>query len=136
MIKLREAKEEDKNLILNSFLKSYFSTMTGYKPESEVFYPCHQKALERLVKNGSCIFVVAASEEDEDIIYGWACFGLDKTLHYVFVKELYQKMGIGTRLIRHMMKDKKDLTVSHWNKNCAILKRKFKLKYNPYKFYN
>ncbi len=133
MIKIREPRDSDKNLILSSMLKSFFGTMTGYKPDSEVFFREHQKIIESLIQKGQVVFVVACSEEDEDIVYGWSCFGIDKTLHYVYVKELCQKMGIATRLIKHVVKDADHLTVSHWNKNCSILRRKFKLKYNPYK---
>ena len=136
MIKIREFKEEDKNFILSSFLKNYYSSMPGFKPESEVFFPNHQKQLEKLYSNGDIVVVVACLDDDEDLIIGYAIFGLDKTLHYVLVKESYKKMGMATRLIRHVIKDRKELVVSHYVPNCQILKRKFKLIYNPYKFFS
>lgn len=135
MIKLRGYQPEDKNFIFDSYLRNYYSSMTGYKPESSVFFPGQQRLLEKLIENDNAVFVIACSSDEPDIIFGWSLFSMDKTLHYVFVKEAYRRMGLSSKMLRHVLKEKTDLVVSHWNKDCAILRRKFKLVYNPYKFY-
>lgn len=139
MIKLRDLKEADVPFVMDTLIRSYSNVktgITGERPVKDSIATFYNKHLGRLYEQGAIICTVACSAEDDDLIFGYAIFGLDRTLHYVYVKGPFRKMGIATKLIRHMVRDRSDLVVSHWTRGgCDILRKKFKLTYNPYKFY-
>ena len=135
IFKIRDFKEDDTNFVISTWLRSYYSNKTGYKESSKVYYPEHQKQIKKLWNDGKLVCLVAVSPEDEEVILGFAVFGMDYTLHYVCVKEIYKKLGVGKGLLKRFYKDRKEVTVSHWTKDCAILNKIYSLNYNPYKFF-
>jgi hypothetical protein len=135
MIPIREFKEADTNFVISTWLRSYYSNQTGYKEKAETFYACHQKQIKKLWNSKDLLCYVAHDPNDEDIIFGFAVFGTDYTLHYVCVKEIYKKMGVCKALLTKFYKARDEITVSHWTKDCAALKKLYKLNYNRYKFF-
>lgn len=135
MIKLRDFRAEDRNMILDTFLKSYYFNMTGKKPATKAYFSSHAKILENLYETNQIVVLIACLDEDEDIILGYSIWGLDKTLHYVYVKESYQRMGIASKMLKLMLKDRSEIVVSHFTKDIKHFQGKYKLTYNPYKFF-
>ena len=95
-IKIRQFKEEDTNFILSSWIKSSYSNITGYREK----YGNYHKGLETIIKrkyaNGEIVPYIACLDDDVDFILGFAVFGTDYTLHYVFVKEAFKRLGIAS----------------------------------------
>lgn len=134
-IKIRELRPNDMSFVLSSWIKSFYAGGTGYKEARSVFHKGMESIIRRNISAKNFIVLIACLEEDEDAIFGYAAFGLDYTLHYVFVKDIYRKVGIAKRLLRHMLKDKKEITVSHWTQDMKIIKKMYNVTYNRFKFY-
>ena len=134
-IKIRGFKPEDINFILDSWLKSYFKNQTGYKEDGKVFFSSHQKQIEKLFNDGRLVVQVACLPDDDDIILGFAVFGTDYSLHYISVKQSFQRLGIARMILRSFYKDRSEITVSHWTKDIQHIKRIYKVNYNRYRFF-
>ena len=93
-VAFRDAVADDLHFLLSSWLKSYRSSSKTWDIESVPFFDSQrgQKAVVlRLLSN--CPVVVACHPIHTDQIYGWLCHG--DAIHYVYVKEEFQRMGIG-----------------------------------------
>lgn len=134
-IKIRPFGPDDVNFIMDFWLRTYYSKLTGYKPSSKVFFSCHQKQIEKLNSSGLINCQIACLPEDENVILGFAVFGGDYTLHYVGVKESFKRLGVCKHLLRSIYKDRSEVTVSHWTKDIQYIQKIYKVNYNPYKFY-
>lgn len=98
---IRKALPNDVPFITNSWLKSYRDSreVQGI-PNNQYFYHQH-KLIEALVPRS--IVIVAAMKSDPHIIMGWLCAEVADTallLHYVYVKNDYRRMGIGSGMLR------------------------------------
>jgi hypothetical protein len=120
---------------MDFWLRSYYANMTGFKPNSRIFFPLHQRQIEKLYKDESIICQVACLPDDEDVILGFAVFGNDYTLHYVGVKETFKNLGVCKELLKSIFKDRAEITVSHWTKDIKHIQKLYKVNYNPYRFY-
>jgi len=134
-INIRDFKPEDTNLVMDMWLRSYYANMTGYREDGKVFFSNHQKQIEKLNSEEKLVCQVACSSEDEDIIFGFAVFGTDYTLHYVAVKETFKRLGVASLLLKSFYKDRREVTVSHWTKDVNHIKKIYKVNYNRYRFF-
>jgi hypothetical protein len=134
-IAIREFKPEDMNFILDAWIKSAYSNITGYKERKSVFHKGMESIIKRKLSDKSMLVFVACEESEPDFILWFAAFGTDYSLHYVFVKEVFKKIGVSKMLLSNFYKNKKEITVSHW---CDGLKhiKGFDLEYNRFKFFN
>lgn len=132
---IREFRDEDTNFVISTWLRSFYSNQTGYKEPSKVFFHEHQKQIKKLWNDKKLFCYLAVSPEDEDIILGFAVFGIDYTLHYVCVKEVYKRLGVARALLNMFYKNRSEIITSHWTKDCAHLNKIYKLNYNRYRFY-
>ena len=135
MIKLRELCSDDVNFVIKAFIRNYYANAQGKKPKADLFYQNHSEQLKALHADGKIFCVIACSSDDPALIFGFAIFGIDRTLHYVLVKESYQRLGIASKLIAHIIKDRKEIVISHFTKDINYFKEKYKLIYNPYKYF-
>lgn len=98
---IRKAIPEDIPFITNSWLKSYRqSGDVKMIPNNQYFHYQH-KMVEHLVPKS--IVLVAADKDDMGIIKGWICAEVIPNallLHFVYVKNDYRRMGIGSALLR------------------------------------
>ena len=135
-IVIRDFKESDTNFLLSAWIKSSYSNVTGYKERYGVFHKGMEAIIKKKYQAKELIPYVACLDSDEDLILGFAVFGTDYTLHYVFVKEAFKKLGICNQLLSFMYKNKKEIIVSHWCKDIAHIKKNYKVEYNRFKLYN
>ena len=99
-VAIRPADSGDVGLIYSSWLKSYWDA----RPPAlrgvprEVFFSDHghHGVITRLLPRSSVL--VACEPEDPSEIYGWLCAS-PRALHYVYVKELWRRKHVATRLI-------------------------------------
>ena len=93
-MKLRLGKEEDFNFVISSWLKSSrhrFKQLTN----EDYFDPYKEKIIDLLQEAD----VVVMEDEENDLILGFIAFTPEDTVHYVYVKYAFRKMGIAKALI-------------------------------------
>ncbi len=130
-LKLRKANPSDHNLIFKTWLRSYAGSTFANDIDASVYFSEHNELIKKVLFRVDV--VCAVSEDDETQVIGWmACEfnGLD-ILHYMAVKKLYWKMGVGRMLIQEL---KPSFIYTH---NTELFQKSFAGKniYNPYLFY-
>jgi GNAT superfamily N-acetyltransferase len=93
----RSYHEDDRNFILNSWLKSYKDSMVCKEIPSEIYYET-QRELVSKVLDGAQVLVACSPESDKQI-FGYIAYEHPGLIHYIYVKFPYRKFGIGTSLM-------------------------------------
>ncbi|MDQ3023239.1 MAG: hypothetical protein M3R04_02460 [bacterium] len=104
---IRECRESDLPLVLNSWLRSYRNEDAVRTVTNEIYYSevVGQKArILDLMAHGRT--VVACDLDDADSVFGWACSSIahpgvsvPPVMHYVYVKQAYRGNGLGRALL-------------------------------------
>jgi len=118
--KLRDWKQADLPLILNSWIKSMgrqYLTRYAHK------YAGHQHdRIMRLLTRKRLVIKVACAVDDDDEIFGYIVGEpVDRIAHYAFVKSAFQKWGVGTTLYRVMFGDH-PVVCTHWTFDMTSMK--------------
>lgn len=133
-ILLRPANAEDVGFIFNSWLKSFRNSEYASEIPNEIYFSEHHKLIERLLQKYEVI--VAANPEDPSQIYGFICAGLTDgvfTLHYVYVKHTFRRMGIGAALLNAFEHDPEFAAIyTHKSRSAKHLAKKYNFIYHPY----
>lgn len=133
-ILLRPANSEDVPFVFNAWLKSFRNSQFAKPMLNEIFYAEHHKVIEKILNHYDVI--VACNEEDKSQIYGFICAGYTEnifTLHYVYVKQPFRKMGIGTALLNGFEHTPEYTSVyTHQSKLAERLAEKYNMIYHPY----
>lgn len=132
-IKIREAKLEDVAFIMATWLRSFYSDMKHPKPPRAMYFKNHHQIIEFNQHRFNAW--VACSETDEDLIFGYLVFDENSIIQFGYIKEVYRKLGIFTKLVKHLKGESKDLEYSHHTKDCYYFSSKYNLIFNPYSFY-
>lgn len=131
LYKVRDAKYEDHNFILATFLRGlYYGDSWFSGIEKNVFMQNYKPVAETLLSLKTTI-QVACLPEDEDVILGYSILSHDfQTIHWVYVKNRWRKKGIAKALL-----PKYPSTVSHLTSVGKELLHKFESKptFNPFK---
>lgn len=112
VIKIRKAKKEDINFVYSAWLRCYSNnspiTQRYVRKESQKkedfeqaranFFDTHQKILDTLLSKDNMEVLIACDDQDEDLIYGFSALE-PGIIHFVYVKQPFRKMGIGTKLL-------------------------------------
>jgi len=133
-IRIRKAEGSDISFIFSSWLKSYRDSYFAENITTTIYYAEHHKVIERLLKG--CDVYVACNDNDVAELYGFICGerieGLF-VLHYVYVKQMYRSLGIGTMLLNMYDHDSSTAALyTHHNKLAAKLSSKYNLVHSPY----
>ena len=134
-----------RNFIFNSYLKSWQCEERNSRLHKAVYYSIQMPIIERIMKYGSVI--LAANPEDPTIYFGYLLYeqkllqdaetGEDivrPCIHYIYVKHIYRKCGIGSQLFsayKHNEKLSGDILCSHSNWNFEKYEDRLKLICNP-----
>jgi hypothetical protein len=133
----RKFHEDDKNFVINSWLKSYskYSEAPG-----DVFYHEHHKLITSFIESltdPENVIMIACDIDDTDVIYGYVAYQKNTVpiIHYIFVKELFRKLNIAKELMSYPLESTTTpIIISHLTpKGRFLLKDKYF--FNPYKFY-
>jgi len=105
-IKIRLATDTDYPLIYSSWLKSFADADQARLVTKSVYYQEHHALIDKLIAK-KALFFVACSKHDDDHVYGWICVNLaskPQVVHYVYVKQIYRKIGIANYLMEMVQK--------------------------------
>lgn len=140
LLNIRQACDADRNLILNSWLTSYYEqerehTFRGVT--KNCFMAHHRETILEVL--GRSLVFCASDRHDPTQIYGWICIepedsSGEQVLHFVYIKYPFRHMGICKTLLNHALGT---------GRFCFTHKPTFGLakflfdnaKYNPYRFF-
>lgn len=104
--KLRIASPGDHASIFSDWLRSARSAATYRGIPSVVYFYWGHLMVEALLADVGVTWLVACASDDPTKIYGWLCgqradaaSGDQAIVHYVYVKKLYRRVGIASRLM-------------------------------------
>lgn len=112
IIRLRKAEIEDIPFVTNSWLASYRKSLDCRGIPNTEFYHYEHQILENLIPDS--MLVILCPEHDHDHIWGWGCYQVIEqgdtgqrlkvlVLHYVLVREAYQKLGLARQLVDNIL---------------------------------
>lgn len=133
-ITMRPHKDEDKDFIFSSWLKSFvgLSLMTRGIPR-KIAFNMQKKVVEACVDRASII--VATPNDDPDLILGYVVFERFKgevICHYIYVKASYRRLGLAKTFLDIVRLGKaQPVITTHMTELGMNLKRE-NLIYNPY----
>lgn len=137
VIRIRKATEEDIPFIFNSWLKSYRNSMFAKPIANQIYFTEHHKVIENIVKHNEVL--VACSNQDPSEVYGYCCAGrVDGifSVHYVYVKHSFRRMGIGKTLLSNFNYDPTLASLfTHHTRIGDKLSQKYNMIYHPYVIY-
>lgn len=129
---IREARVDDVNFIINSWIKSFEKYM--YLVPKPMYYAGQRKLITRVMARGKCF--VASNHENRDQIFGWIIYESiadTEVLHYVYVKHPYRRYGIGNQLLQIMRRDNSiPCIATSITPYLDYVKKKWNIVYNPY----
>ena len=137
LVKLRPYNEEtDKSFIFATWLRAYYHgngwrkgsqrssdapiDLIGTIPKHD-FMITYQKVIEALLKKSQ--INIACLKEDDDVILGYSVSQGD-ILHWVFVKDLWRKIGVSkmliakeTKFVTHLTRLGRNIKPNEWRYN-------------------
>lgn len=139
-LKFRTRDDSDRNFIFASWMRSFRTGSTWAKEiPAEIYSTRHSQLINDLLTNSGS--VVACSSDDPDQIFGFGIYqpSTDNIaiVHWVYVKEMYRKLGIGEQIFRQCLISarhdfKMPVAVTHSTYNLEWATEKYNLVYNPY----
>lgn len=136
---IRLGKQSDKSFILDSWLKAHKKSHTHRDVPDEIYYH-HQEPIINSLLSQSFV-IVACSPQDPDQILGYCIAQPSQggvcVVHWINVKQVYRKLGIGTVLLseaktRCNAKPSLPVVMTHISKAYKWLEEKWEIAYSPY----
>ena len=125
-------KASDFNFIIHSWLKSYQDTPVCRDIPGPVYFAGQGSHIEEILRNPETIGMIICAKDDPDQIMAYAIFDNKvPVVHYVYVKNVFRKRGLGRMLFDIMRNHHKDKRL-HCTHFSARLKKKPYLVFNPY----
>lgn len=136
----RDYREDDEGFLYNSWLRSFRDgSKWAEEIPGQIYFANHKQVIARLLQDSG--IVIAANPESDDQIFGYGVYqpmsGGVTVLHYLYVKQPYRRLGIGTaltRVIKQLSAHDPELPMvaSHVSGMWDRLRVKWNLVYNPY----
>lgn len=96
-ITIRRAHSGDLAFIYNSWLRSFKGSRDKHV-DADTYFEGHHELIGDLLDSTNTTVLIARPVDDADTILGW-CVKTNDTLHYVYVKEAFRRMGIARALV-------------------------------------
>lgn len=130
LYKIRSPVANDFNFIMATFLRGlyYGDSWFSFIPK-DIFMDNYKKIASAIVTGTNTRIKIACLNDDENTIIGYSVGSADgKTIHWVYVKSVWRKQGIGSSLVP------KDIdTITHLSALGKSLMHKYKCQFNPFK---
>ena len=124
---VRQVDETDLPFIFSTWLKGLYHGNELYgKTNQDLFYSKYHKVIEALLKVSEV--KIACLQDEPDVVLGYSV-ALGNTLHWVFVKKAWRKLGISKSLVNPTI-----TTVSHLTKVGESIAKKKDWTFNPFLF--
>lgn len=124
-VTVRPPEPADINFLLSTMLKGlYYGSKFWALVDQEAFFSNYEPFIKNLMLKSQ--ISIACLDDDQDVILGWSIYS-GETLHFVFVKKSYRKLGIGSLLFPEGI-----TTVSHITDMGDSIRKKKNLKFNPF----
>lgn len=135
----REA--EDKNFILNSWLKSYRRAPASQYVESDLFFTKHKALIESILADEATeVKVLVLDDADRNFIIGYAVTtvpsvpegvveGPGTLVHWVYIKDTFRGLGLTKSLLPSPTKS---VRASHMTQSGNVLAQRKGIVYDPY----
>lgn len=108
-------KDRDEGLVYHSWSNSYREAVQHRWGDIPLYsyYKRMRASIDALLARGAEV-KIACDPDDQNLIMGWAC-AEPPALHYVYVKEVYRRQGIGASLVRACgLSSSQVIPCSHW----------------------
>lgn len=132
---LRDGLPSDRNFIYKTILQHYRHASPHSKDIPDcVFYDCHHALITKVMSQPGNFVQVAALKDDPEVLFGflWGNVSPD-TIHYVYTKKAFRRMGIARMLYESLFNYTDDVFITHWTKEVNHLYDKHEgLVFNPY----
>jgi len=141
-VTLRPACDADRGFILNSWVRSYAKRAVAGIPQSRIgpprtdpdVYMDGQNRVSEVIL-GRSTATVACSCDDDDQIFGYIVYELPDTLHYIYVKVPFRRLGIGRLLVSSSgLGESKRVYSTHWGPSIPKIFDGIEISYNPYRW--
>lgn len=133
-ITFRQPSETDLPFIFSSWLKSFRNSNFAKNISNDTYYPEHHRIIEDIFKISTVL--LACDKSNVENIYGYIVAAkLDNmfTIHYVYVKHTYRRMGLAGLLIEAFPHDPSEPAYyTHDTYMANVLAKKYRFEYNPY----
>jgi hypothetical protein len=128
LVSIRSALPGDKPFIYKTWLRGlYYGCPFFNDIPSRIFYQSYQQILDEMFASGEVQVRVACLKDDSDVILGY-CAHAPQTLHWVYVKKPWRKIGVAKLLVDFPIK-----TVTHQTTATRGLILKYHFKFNPFR---
>ena len=129
---------EDKAFVFNSWLKSFRNGFFCKNVDNTIYFLNHHKIVDSCTLKGKTI--VCCNADDPKIIYGYVCYEEIEgqfVLHYVYVKNIYRKLGLAKQLLQRTGHDFNVLGCYTHQTIVGVQKEEqYNLVYHPYLLFN
>lgn len=125
----RRGKPADANFIYATWLRCYkHSSRFARNIPDRIFFEQHHAVVARLLDR--CEVLIATPANDAETILGYSVTE-PGTIHFVYVKKPFRRMGIAGALLAHL--DPESCLHTHWTEGWDLLRSKWpNCEYNPY----
>lgn len=134
-ILIREMIPADRNFIMKSILQHYRHSSPHVKQIPDgIYFDAHHYLIGKVMRYSNNFVRIAALKDDPEIVFGFIWGNFDpETIHYLYVKKAFRRMGIARLLYESVFDEGIDLYYTHHTKEAAFLMHKYEqLTFNPY----
>lgn len=130
--------EEDKNFILNSWLKSYRRAPASQYIPNEIYFPAHKALIESLLADpATSVKVLVLDDADRNFIVGYSVTALAPPVfggevyfvHWVYIKDTFRGLGLTKALLPP---PGSTIRASHMTQSGNVLAQRKGIVYDPY----
>jgi GNAT superfamily N-acetyltransferase len=114
----------DVPLVLNSWLKSYRDCPATWGVGNDDYFRVQKAVISKLL--GRCNVAIACDTADPDQIFGWLAWEEtpgEVVVHYIYVKHLFQRMGVAKQLWQHLDVRGHEIIATHTGPSSPALSR-------------
>jgi hypothetical protein len=103
-VNIRDAKPEDLNFLLNSWLKSFKSSKWAGSISDKAYWPAYQETLSELLQRSQVRVAHPTTDEDQILAYIVSEELSGRTVvHYLYTKAVFRRMGLAKALLADVL---------------------------------
>ena len=92
----------DNDFIYDSWIKSYSNSGFSRGIPTSLYVVGQRSRIDKILGSPPTKVTIATNPEEPSVIYGYSVITGENILHYLYVKNAFRKLGIGTQLINRL----------------------------------